>query len=42
LEAALAEGAAVADVDVDDEGVVYIPEGPTSRIYMVKAGEPIP
>jgi DNA-binding beta-propeller fold protein YncE len=42
LDAALAEGAAVADVDVDDEGVVYIPEGPTSRVYMVKAGEALP
>lgn len=41
LETALAEGAAVADVDVDDEGIVYIPEGPTSRVYMVKAGEPL-
>jgi DNA-binding beta-propeller fold protein YncE len=41
LAGALAEGAAVADVDVDDEGVVYIPEGPTSRVYMVKAGAPL-
>ena len=40
LEGALAEGAAVADVDVDDDGVVYIPEGPSSRIYLVKAGAP--
>ncbi len=37
---AIPEGASIADVDVDDDGVVYIPVGPHSRIYRVRAGEP--
>jgi sugar lactone lactonase YvrE len=35
---ALPEGAVVADVDVDADGVVYIPVGPAGKIFKVRAG----
>jgi DNA-binding beta-propeller fold protein YncE len=35
---ALPDGASVADVDVDDEGVVYVPVGPHARVYLARAG----
>lgn len=35
---ALPDGAAVVDVDVDDDGTVYLPIGPLSRIAVVKPG----
>ncbi len=34
----LPDGATVVDVDVDDEGDVFIPVGPLGRIYRVRAG----
>jgi DNA-binding beta-propeller fold protein YncE len=36
---ALPEGASVADVDVDDDGVVYVPVGPHARVYLARAGK---
>jgi sugar lactone lactonase YvrE len=36
--AGLPEGAVVADVDVDADGVVYIPVGPAGKIFKVRAG----
>jgi DNA-binding beta-propeller fold protein YncE len=35
---AMPEGAAVADVDVDDDGNVLVPVGPLGRVFRVRAG----
>ena len=37
---AMPAGAAVADVDVDDEGNVLVPVGPLGRVFRVRAGAP--
>jgi len=40
LVEAMPEGTSFADVDVDDDGIVYVPVGPIGKVFRVRAGEP--